>query len=211
MPTVGGHNAKATLATRLNAMLLHQTLHPLLAHANALCPQLPPDARPTIGSTVLRIGRANVHQQCLFAQVAALRDLPAPRQMLVVTGDAHLEHPALHTDRPDPPVALNNGILHFWPFAKYAIAFPRMSRSIVTRVNSARRRLISICSALTCALPLAPLSVPPRCAFTQFDKVCSTTPRVRAADARPCPESTCRTASCLNSSVYFFRVAFVIF
>jgi hypothetical protein len=31
--------------------------------------------------------------------------------------------------------------------AKYAIAFPRMSRSMVTRASSARRRLISICSA----------------------------------------------------------------
>jgi hypothetical protein len=35
----------------------------------------------------------------------------------MVAGDAHAEHPALHTDRPDPPVALNKGILHFWPFA----------------------------------------------------------------------------------------------
>ncbi len=33
--------------------------------------------------------------------------------------------------------------------AKYAVAFPRMSRSIVTRASSARRRAISICSALT--------------------------------------------------------------
>src|ERR1700686_2811468 len=185
MPTVGGHDAKTTLATCLNAMLLHQGLHPLLAHADALCSQLSPNARPTIGSMVLCIGRANVHQQCFVAQVAALGYAPQPPHVLVVTGDAHAEPPALYTDRPDPPVALNNGILHFWPFAKYAIAFPRMSRSIVTRVNSARRRLISICSALTCPLPLAPFNVPARCAFTQFDKVCSTTPRGRAADARP--------------------------
>ena len=34
-----------------------------------------------------------------------------------------------------------------------AVAFPRMSRSIVTRANSARKRLISICSAVTCAFP----------------------------------------------------------
>lgn len=32
-------------------------------------------------------------------------------------------------------MALDKGILHFWPFAKYAVAFPRMRRSIVTRVN----------------------------------------------------------------------------
>ncbi len=53
-------------------------------------------------------------------------------------------------------MAFNKGILHFWPFAKYAVAFPRMSRSIVTRASSARRRLISICSAVTPALPGPP-------------------------------------------------------
>src|ERR1700692_144248 len=99
MPTVGGHDAKTTLATRLNAMLLHQTLHSLLAHANALCSQLLPNARPAIGSTVLCIGRANVHQQCFVAQVAALGYPPPPPHVLVVTGDAHAEHPALYTDR----------------------------------------------------------------------------------------------------------------
>ena len=55
-------------------------------------------------------------------------------------GYAHTQHPALHTDRPDPPMAFNKGVLHFWPFAKYAVAFPRMSRSIVTRASSARKR-----------------------------------------------------------------------
>ena len=58
---------------------------------------------------------------------------------------------------------------------------------------------------------MAPLSVPLRCALTQFDSVCSETPRLRAAKVGLCPDSTNRTASCLNSSVYCFRVAFVIF
>jgi len=44
---------------------------------------------------------------------------------------------------------------------KYALAFPRMSRSIFTRANSARSRLISICSALTNLLS-APASLPAR-------------------------------------------------
>jgi hypothetical protein len=68
------------------------------------------------------------------------------------------------------------GVLHFCPFAKYAVAFPRMSRSIFTRANSARKRLISICSALTLLLP-APFNRPSRCALTQLYSVCSTTPR----------------------------------
>jgi hypothetical protein len=43
----------------------------------------------------------------------------------MVARNAHQQHPALHTDRPDQLVALNKGVLHFWPFAKYAVAFPR--------------------------------------------------------------------------------------
>ena len=93
---------------------------------------------------------------------------------------------------------------------QYAVAFPRMSRSIVTRANSARRRLFSICSALTTGLLVAPLSVPARCSLAQLPNVCSTTPRLRAAAALLCPDSTSRTASCLNSSVYRPRFDFVI-
>jgi len=31
--------------------------------------------------------------------------------------DAHQQHLALHTNRPDQLVALNKGVLHFWHFA----------------------------------------------------------------------------------------------
>src|ERR1019366_8002426 len=128
----------------------------------------------------------------------------------MVTGHAHPQNSALHADRPHPPVISNKGVLHFWPFAKYAVAFPRMSRSIFTRANSARNRLISICSTLTALLLAGPFSRPSRFALTQLYKVCSTTPRLRAAAAMIWPDSTIRTASCLNSSVYCARVAFVI-
>src|SRR5215469_2030079 len=107
-------------------------------------------------------------------------------------------------------MAFDEGILHFWPFAKYAVAFPRMSRSIFTRASSARKRLISICSGVTPALPLPSFSFPARFALTQFDSVCSTTPRLRAASAMLCPDSTSRTASSLNSSVYLPRFPFLI-
>jgi hypothetical protein len=38
----------------------------------------------------------------------------------------------------------------------------------------------------------------------------ATTPRLRAAAAMLCPDSTSRTASCLNSNVYRPRVPFLI-
>src|ERR1035441_3191368 len=129
----------------------------------------------------------------------------------MVARDAHQQHPALHTDRPDPLVALNKGVLHFWPFAKYAVAFPRMSRSIVTLTAAASRWLFSICSAVTAGLLLAPFKVPDRCSPTQLPKVCSTTPRLRAAAAWLWPDSISRAASCLNSSVYLSPLPFLIF
>src|ERR1035441_2335500 len=145
----------------------------------------------------------------------------------MVARHAHAQNPALHADRPHPPVTLNKGVLHFWPFAKYAVAFPRMSRSILTRPNSARKRLISICSEPAFPLRLDPVEQrllnhaqtaltalllwAPFFALTQLNSVCSTTPRLRAAAAMLWPDSTSPTASCLNSSVYRARVDLVIF
>src|ERR1035441_9422908 len=184
---------------------------PLLAHANALSPQLPPDPRPAVGSAIRRINGADMHQQRLITQMATLNNTPPANQVFMVTGHAHPQNSALHADRPHPPVTFNKGVLHFWPFAKYAVAFPRMSRSILTRANPARKRLISICPALTALRLEAPCSRPCRCALTQLNSVCSTTPTLRAAAAMLWPDSTSRTASCLNSSVNCARVDLVIF
>lgn len=81
-----------------------------------------------------------------------------------------LQHPALHRDLPQAPVPLDEGVVHFATFAKYAVAFPWMSRSILTRANSARSRAISICFALT-GLLSASVSRPCRRALTQLNKV----------------------------------------
>ena len=130
-------------------MLLHQPLHPQFTHANALRPQLTPDPRPPIRTAILRVNGADVNQKRFVAEVTTLSNMDPPRQMFMVARDAHQQNPALNRDRPDSLVAMNKGVLHFWHFAKYAVAFPRMSRSIVTRANSARKRLFSICSAVT--------------------------------------------------------------
>jgi putative transposase len=47
----------------MDAVLLHQTLHPLLAHAYAAFAQLAPNARPAVSAARLGMHRANVHQQ----------------------------------------------------------------------------------------------------------------------------------------------------
>lgn len=92
--------------------------------------------------------------------MAALRIAGLANEVLVISAHADSQHPALHRDRPHAPVALDEGVLHFEPFAKYAVA-PRMSHSILTRASSARSRLVSISSALTRLLS-APVSLPCR-------------------------------------------------
>src|SRR5271155_5595757 len=179
-------------------------------HANTLSTQCAPDARPAVSSAMGHIHGADMHQQCFRAQVPTSSDVQASNKVLMIASHAYPEHPALHADRPHPPMASNQGVLHFCPLAKYAIAFPRMSRSIVTRASSARRRLISICSAVTFDRLSAPCRLPSRWTLTQLNNVCSTRPNVRDAAALPWPDSTSRTASCLNSSVYRARVTFVI-
>jgi hypothetical protein len=49
------------------------------------------------------------------------------------------------------------------------------------------------------------------CRDDRAEWVCSTTPRLRAAAAIVWPDSTSRTASCLNSSVYLPRFPFLTF
>jgi hypothetical protein len=83
-------------------------------------------------------------------------------------------------------------------------------RLLVTRASSACKRLISIGSAVRPVLPLTCFNLPSRFAVTQFDSVCLITERVRAASAMLWPDSTGRTASCLNSSVYMPHLPFLI-
>src|SRR6201997_5122711 len=207
---LSGGDAETPLAASANTVLPHQLLHPLLAHADTLSTQFAPNARPAVSSAIGHIHGANLHHQCFRAQVPTPSHLQATDKVLMIASHAYPEHPALHTDGPHTPMASNQGVLHFCPLAKYAIAFPRMSRSIVTRASSARKRLISICSAVTFDRLSAPCSLPSRWALTQLNNVCSTTPKVRAAAAMLWPDSTSRTASCLNSNVYRARVALII-
>lgn len=116
MTTVGGY-AEAPLAARTNAMLLHQPLHPLLAHAQASLAKLAPHARSPVSAVRLGMHRADVQQKCLIRHVTPSRNLRPPQSMLVIARGADAEHAALHTDRPDKTMLINKGEPHFWPFA----------------------------------------------------------------------------------------------
>ena len=96
-------------------------------------------------------------------------------EVLVVAGHAHIKHPALHRDGLHAAVVLYEGVLQVNPFAKYAVAFPRISRSIFIRASSARSLLISICSAFT-GLLSTPKSLPPRWALDPVEERLSARP-----------------------------------
>lgn len=85
----------------------------------------------------------DVHQQCVIAQMSTLGRAGQSNKVFVVSRHAHAQHTAMHRDRPNAAVALDEGLLQIDPFAKYAVAFPKMPRSIFTRDNSARNQLIS--------------------------------------------------------------------
>ena len=136
---VGGGDTEASLPAGADTTLLHEPLHTLLA--DALSTQFPPDARSAVSSTVSCIYSTNMQRQRLSAQVTPPSDFEATNKMLMVASHTYPQHPAMHADRPHTPIASTLGVLHFCPLAKYAIAFPRMSRSIVTRARSARKRL----------------------------------------------------------------------
>jgi|ERR1700728_1066467 len=77
----------------------------------------------------------------------------------------HIGWPDKLSPKPHPPAISKECVLHLWPFAKYAVVFPRMSRFIFTRADSARNRLISICSTLTALLLAGPFGRPSRFAL----------------------------------------------
>jgi hypothetical protein len=99
-------------------------------------------------------------------------------------------------------MAFNEGRLYFWTFAKYAVAFPSMSRSIFARASSARRRLISNCAAHYTSAATGLLQLPRECALAQFATVCSTTPKVRAASVSVGLDSATRTAPLLELKLW---------
>src|SRR3954469_6169780 len=184
-----------------NGIVPHHLAHPLLTNPNASLPQLAPDPRPPVGASGFGMDRLDVGQQRQIAHSPhALVGHFLPTQVLLKSSGADIQDRALYRDRPVTAVSLNKGVLHRYSLAKYAVAFFKMSRSIFTRDNSVRRRLISICSALTASV--AELFNPPLfAALTQLCSVCSDRPRFLATVATRSPLVTRRTASSLNSSV----------
>ena len=73
--------------------------------------QLFPGARPAVAAVRFSVDGLDVHQQRVVAQVAPLGGTGTAYEVLVIPGNAGLKHPALHRDRPHPPVTVDEGVL----------------------------------------------------------------------------------------------------
>jgi hypothetical protein len=104
-------------------------------------------------------------------------------------------------------IAGNPSVLHKDSFAKYAVAFFKISRSIFTRANSARSRANSICSSLI-TWDLPPVNCPCSSQRIQFSNDPLGTPRILATSADDWPFLTSLIAYILNSRVYLALVRF---
>ena len=104
-----------------------------------------------------------------------------------------------HANRKLTAMFIDKGVLHSGSLAKYFAAFFRISRSSVTRRNSALSLAISawLSALLTCCWLCSPYR------FIQAYKLCVVVPSRSATSATKYPRSvTCLIASILNSSVY---------
>lgn len=154
--------ARFPFTSGLDAMQLHQLSDALFTHAHTACHQLFPHFWPAVFLFDLSVDGQEVHQQgfvadaLLYTRFAGRADIFATPVFKVATG-ADLQYLATQCDRPVGLVSCNPGVLHRDSRAKYAVAFFKMSRSILTLDSSARSRASSICSGLTGLSP-APLS-----------------------------------------------------
>ena len=80
-----------------------------------------------------------MHQQRVVAEVAPLVIIECKagtaNEVLVVPGDAGLQNPALHRDRPHLAVTMDKGVLQLWALAKYAVAFAGLAPSPLRGAN----------------------------------------------------------------------------
>ena len=171
--------------------------------------QFPPHLGPAELPFDFCMDGANVRQQCFVAHAFVSTGLTGfggflASTVLKVAAGAHAQHLAGQGDGPVGFVAGNPGVLHSDSRAKYAVAFFRISRSIVMRANCALRRASSICSALTGLSP-APVSWPLALSLTQLSRLALGMPNTLTVTDTACPPLTSLTASILNASVYLAR------
>src|SRR6185437_4738638 len=202
MVGVGG-TAELPFAFGCNPLLTHEFSHRVLAAILAPCPQFPVHTRTAVAFFDLLMDGLDFDDQRLTPSLAYTGGTPSPG---VVAAGGNLQQPTHQSHRPVGAVFVDEAVFHSDSLAKKAVAFFKMSRSIWSRLFSARRRRSS--SSRVGRLPLPGKAWLPSAskAFFHLRSRLSAMPRSRAASAklRPC-SVTSLTASILNSRVKIRR------
>src|SRR5690606_10413168 len=146
--------------------------------------------------------RSCVHFLYGFDDLAvALRAIARrPIDRVVIARRRDVEDAAHDEDRERVAMLTDPGVLHSDSFAKYAVAFFRISRSSSTRLSWRWSRLFSARSSSSVAFSPQGSGSGANLAC-QFRRLCSPTPTASAAARKEYPSlTTSRTASFLNSS-----------
>ena len=139
---VGGDH-ELSLAPGFDTVLLHHAPHALLADTDASGHQFLSHLGPAVLLLDLGVDGPDMGQQGFIADALVgarpgwLLSAFAPHVLEEAAG-AHAQHVTGERYRPVLLVPLYPGVLHFETRAKYAVAFPRMSRSIRSLAFSAR-------------------------------------------------------------------------
>ena len=139
-------------------------------------------ARRAVAAFEFPVNGPDQRQHLRIRQALALRTAAVfPRP---VAAYAHLQRRAHRRQPIGLPLPVDPRVLHRTSLAKYAVAFFKISFSILSQAFSARTRDSSICSGITC-FALGRLSFPALSAFTQLRSVCSINPNSFATTAYP--------------------------
>ena len=148
------------LASGLDAVLFHHAPYALFAHSDAACHQFFVHLGPAVFLLDLGADGPDMDQQRFIAQSHISARLPGlvsifATHLLEEPAGAEAQQVTGKRYRPLLFVIGNLGVLHFDTREEYAVAFPRMSRPILSRAFSARSLASSICSELTGLSPAA--------------------------------------------------------
>ena len=142
---VGSSHVRSAI-DRAQSLTLQALAHPLGAHALALLAQLLHDARAPVAAPAVPVDGSHLGVQGLVGQRLGTGRTHAP---LAVPAAGNRQHPAQPADRVLVAILFDPGVLHRDPFAKYAVAFRRISTSSFASASSLRNRLHSASSSLT--------------------------------------------------------------
>ena len=144
MSAVGGPRLEASLDLASKSFLTHQPGHTLGPDSMSTSPQGMHQAWATISATAAGVDRAQISAHGQVRVWAALA-----MQGTMKSGYRHCQQATQHPDRIASPFTSDEGVPHLDSLAKNAVAFFKISRSILSVAFSARSRANSASTSLT--------------------------------------------------------------